>query len=281
MNWVLCLGMILACCACAMRPQEKISAICNDCEQRLLNTSGSYPLSAYLRNMSSTDQHSLVHVYLEGDGRPWIRGKIPASNPTSRELTALRLMMLDQHPSVYLNRPCYGLNSMPTNCGNHLWTADRYSNDVIAVLNQALDQLQRDRMIQKWLLIGHSGGGSVAMLLAQRRSDVAAVVTLAANLDHRSWTDHFGYLPLQNSLNPIAMPPLPATVLRWHFAAPDDQQVPPFLTAAAAAKDPHARFTMLPDGDHSCCWQKEWPRILREMEATISDNEFPHPPFIP
>ena len=161
-------GGRLACCACAIRPQEKISAICNDCEQRLLNTSGSYPLSAYLRNMSSTDQHSLVHVYLEGDGRPWIRGKIPASNPTSRELTALRLMMLDQQPSVYLNRPCYGLNSMPTNCGNHLWTADRYSNDVIAVLNQALDQLQRDRMIQKWLLIGHSGGGSVAMLLAQR-----------------------------------------------------------------------------------------------------------------
>jgi pimeloyl-ACP methyl ester carboxylesterase len=51
-------------------------------------------------------------------------------------------------------------------------------------------------------LVGYSGGGTIAVLLAARRSDVAEVITVAANLDVGYWTQRDGLSPLTGSLDP-------------------------------------------------------------------------------
>lgn len=259
---LLCLG------GCAYHPQQAISNLCDNCHHQVLEV-GAFALHAYWRNKPNTSQNPVIHVYLEGDGQPWHRGRSPSANPNSRRLTALQLMMRDPYPSLYLNRPCYGFDQMPENCAPDLWTGGRYSNEVVQAMQQALDHLQDESPGQQWLLIGHSGGGTLAMLIAQRREDVAGIVTLAANLDTDAWTTHFGYLPLDRSLNPALMPPLPAQIPRWHFAAEEDTQVPASLVAEAAGRDANARFILL-RGDHHCCWQEHWPRVPEEMAALLS-----------
>lgn len=194
---------------------------------------------------------------------------MPSADPNSRGLTALKLMQMDGHNRVYLNRPCYGSDSMPAHCHAGLWTAERYSEAVISAMDQALDQLSLTHQAQELVLIGHSGGGSIALLLASRRNDVAAVVTLAANLDHKAWTDWFDYLPLATSLNAVDVT-LPDHVLRWHLIGGQDAQVPADTTMAAARRDPIARVELLPHFDHSCCWGELWPGLLERLAAQLN-----------
>jgi pimeloyl-ACP methyl ester carboxylesterase len=181
-------------------------------------------------------------------------------------------MMLDPQPSIYLNRPCYGLDVMPANCTANLWTGGRYSSTIADTMQTALDNLRQSFPGKRWLLIGHSGGGSLAMLIAQGRNDVAGVITLAANLDTEAWMRNRFSLPLDQSLNPVLMPPLQAQIPRWHFATEDDAQVPAPLIAEAAKRDEYARFILL-QGDHDCCWQEHWPRIPQEMAAQLKEPE--------
>ena len=56
------------------------------------------------------------------------------------------------------------------------------------------------------VLIGHSGGGTLAVLLAPRIEDVSGVVSIAANLDIDAWADHHNYDRLTGSLNPNSQP---------------------------------------------------------------------------
>ena len=55
-----------------------------------------------------------LHVYLEGDGRPWLDGGTRvAADPTPRDALALRLMQRDGSPSLYLGRPCHFIADDP------------------------------------------------------------------------------------------------------------------------------------------------------------------------
>lgn len=153
-------------------------------------------------------------------------------------------------------------------CAAEHWTSARYGEAVIEGMNQALDILAQRLGAAELVLIGHSGGGTLAMLLAQRRSDVVAVVTLAANLDHQAWTQSFAFLPLTQSHNAVDVALAPH-ILRWHFAGAKDRQVPAKQTAAAAAQDKLARFELLAGFDHACCWQQLWPDLLQQLQADL------------
>ncbi|MGE3772290.1 MAG: alpha/beta hydrolase, partial [Gammaproteobacteria bacterium] len=80
------------------------------------------------------DAAERVHVYLEGDGRPFATRRLPAGDPTPRRRLARELMALDPTPSIYLARPCYeGLAKAP-GCAPALWTEARYGEAVVASL---------------------------------------------------------------------------------------------------------------------------------------------------
>lgn len=208
------------------------------------------------------------HVYLEGDGNAWHKGRVPSNNPTSRQKLTLKLMLQDSNDSLYLDRPCYGYKAMPKPCDSAWWTNARYSEEVVAAMNEALDGLQSRLGPKPLVLIGHSGGGTLSLLLAQRRADVRAVVTLAGNLAPHRWAEHHGYLPLEGSLTPEPEQ-LPKRVLQWHFAGEDDRNIPSQLTQEALKDSPQASLFVL-TGNHNCCWRKHWPNILERLTQSLA-----------
>jgi pimeloyl-ACP methyl ester carboxylesterase len=208
-----------------------------------------------------------LHVYIDGDGTPWLGPGQPSPDPGPRNPLVLRLMALDPHPAIYLGRPCYAAPPDRNACQPWHWTHGRYAGTVVASMEHVLREIAARSGVRELVLIGYSGGGALAMLLAARLEDVTGVVTLAGNLDVQAWTDHHGYSPLTGSLDPAARPPLPSRVRQWHWLGEDDRAVPPGLVSAALSRQPDARVGILPGVGHSCCWEQEWPRLLRAVDG--------------
>jgi pimeloyl-ACP methyl ester carboxylesterase len=124
-------------------------------------------------------------------------------------------------------------------------------------------------------LIGYSGGGVLAMLIAPRVERVTRVVTVAANLDIDAWARHHGYSRLGGSLNPATASPLPPTTRQVHLAGGRDARVPPHLSRPVAERQPSARFLVIPDFDHRCCWEREWPAVLAALDEIETGQELP------
>ena len=205
-----------------------------------------------------------LHVYLDGDGTPWHLGR-PTADPTPRDPLVLELMALDAGPSLYLGRPCYhGLASEPP-CASALWTEARYSEEVVASLAAALRRILDRGGVDRVVWFGHSGGGTLAVLLAPRFPETAGVITVAANLDIDGWADLHGYPHLTGSLNPARQPALPAGIYQRHYAGGKDRIVP----AEIVARGPIGPGTLrvIPSYDHLCCWTEIWPEILAEVEG--------------
>ncbi len=216
----------------------------------------------------SLDDAARVHVYLEGDGRPFATRRLPAGDPTPRRRLARELMGLDRTPSIYLARPCYeGLVAAPA-CGPALWTEARYGEAVVASLAAALERLRDEHRIGRFTLIGYSGGGVLAMLVAERVVAVDRVVTMAANLDIEAWAARHGYSPLTASLNPARRAALPRRVAQLHYAGGRDRNVPPALIEATLTAQRGARFVIVDDVAHARGWVTVWPVLLATQVST-------------
>lgn len=205
---------------------------------------------------------AILHVYIDGDGTPDIGG-YPAADPTSRNPLMLRLLALDPGPAVLLGRPCYdGLADDP-GCRPTLWMDERYSEPVVASMAAAMREILAQGSYRQVAWFGHSGGGTLAMLLAARVPQTAAVVTVAANLDIDAWAASRHARPLTGSLNPARQAALPPAVIQRHYAGGRDEVVPPAVTRAGLG--PGVPLTVVPDYDHRCCWETMWPAMLAEL----------------
>ena len=227
-------------------------------------------------NAVFTDLADHVHIYIEGDGRPYERPGKPTSNPTSEQLLALRLMAKDNQPAIYLNRPCYGMTELPPNCDVKYWTSHRYSEDVVQSMESALNELKKGFPSRTFTLIGHSGGGTLAILLASKRKDVRAVISISANVDHLAWSKANHYPVLSGSLNAIDVLPLPSSVKMVNLYGEQDKQVQPVLIINGLSKQKSALNKRYPTFSHSCCWEQIWPDVLREFgfdESPLTNNK--------
>jgi hypothetical protein len=168
-------------------------------------SAGRFRLASWHRGLRGVRQ---ITVYLEGDGHAWISRRRLSDDPTPRDPLALRLAAKDPGNAVlYLARPCqFGSVPLEPACDPRFWSSHRYGPQVLAALNAALDWA-RTRVASNTRvrlgLIGYSGGGALAALLAQRRDDVAWLLTVAANLDIHAWTWHHGLSALSGSVDPI------------------------------------------------------------------------------
>ena len=212
-----------------------------------------------------------LHVYIEGDGTPYLARHDFAADPTPRNPLMLRLMTLDPAPSIYVGRPCYfGLADSPP-CAPRDWTLDRFSPRIVDSMARVIEQVRATRGTDAIELYGHSGGGALAVLLAARLGGVQRIVTIGGNLDTDAWAAYHGYTPLEGSLNPVRGGPLPASLIQQHFVGDRDKVVPPEIVAAAARRLGAPGVVVLHGVSHARGWDRAWPWILVGEESVSTD----------
>jgi hypothetical protein len=209
-----------------------------------------------------------LHVYLGGDGTAVSAGQ-PAADPTPRNPLMLRLLSLDPGPAVYLGRPCYHGLAATSHCSGDVWTSGRYSEGVVSSLAAAARRIFTEGEYSEIVLFGHSGGGTLALLLAERFPETKAIVTIAANLDIDAWADHHGSPRLTGSVNPATRPPLNNRVVQSHYAGGRDRIVPPSVVRNTLARW-NIEALVIEDFDHVCCWENIWPDILVAHQYSLA-----------
>ncbi|MEF8722524.1 MAG: alpha/beta fold hydrolase [Candidatus Accumulibacter delftensis] len=222
------------------------------------------PLIAYVPT-SITAAETLT-VYMEGDGLAWLTRSHPSDDPTPRRPLALELAL--QHaPGVaaYLGRPCQYLDADETeDCAPAYWTSHRFSPEVVEASNRAISALKEGFGATQLVLVGYSGGGAIAALVAARRQDVVQLVTVAGNLDHHLWTRHHGVLRLDGSLNPALEWERLRNVPQLHFVGADDANIPAWIATHYASAFPASErpeIRIVPGFNHVCCWAERWPEL--------------------
>lgn len=284
--WLILLACLLGACSTATERIERRAARMDLVP--LVLEGGGFPLRAFYG--AGAQPGTVLHVYLEGDGADWrkvkvydptiqctkeiaescsptrVVYKIP-DDPTPRRPLMLSLMEQDHSARLYLGRPCYfGFAAMPP-CNPDLWTLGRYSPLVITAMAEALERFLAEHSYQKIVWLGHSGGGTLAMLLATRFPQSVAVVTLAGNLNVVGWAKHHNFTPLSRSLDPAREPPLPAHIRQRHYVGALDTVIPAELVAEAVAAQPGAQLEVLPEVGHQRGWPPYWPAILAFLET--------------
>lgn len=183
------------------------------------------PVTLGLPQVEIVDNVSLtMPIYIEGDGRGWVTRKKISNDPTPSFSLVLRLMQKDNRPSVYLARPCmYHLND---SCHSDYWTDARHAVELVDVMNDALDAVKQMYDVSSFELIGHSGGGAMAVLMAAKRQDVSQIVTVAANLDVVYFTDIHHVSEMKGSLNPIDFAHQVSDIPQLHLVGGNDYVIP-------------------------------------------------------
>jgi hypothetical protein len=205
----------------------------------------------------------VLHVYLEGDGSPWASFNRISDDPTPRQPLMLGLMRQDSSPALYLGRPCYNGHAADTGCTPWLWTFGRYAPTVVDAMATALTAFLQQHTYTGVVFLGHSGGGTLALLLARHFPTTQAVVTIVGNTDIQRWADYHHYSRLQGSLNPADF--TDNGFPEWHYLAENDRVIPPALFRPVLAQRRNAQVITVTGFTHLCCWDALWPKILTQV----------------
>jgi hypothetical protein len=126
---------VALCASCATTPAVTFdrTALALGLEPDTLNGAG-HPLRIYTsKHFDSANQQARkpsLHIYLDGDGRPFVHRTRVARDPTPQDALVLALLAIDPDPAVYVGRPCY--HGLEFDCDPRLWTTARYGEAVIA-----------------------------------------------------------------------------------------------------------------------------------------------------
>lgn len=207
-----------------------------------------------------------LHVYIEGDGFAWQSRTRPSDDPTPHNPVGLTLAAADTHANVlYLGRPCQFIGPpLPANCRLRWWTADRFSPQVLAAMDEALSQFVARYPGVQLDLTGYSGGGNIAALLAERRGDVRVLRTVAGNLDvaYVNALHHVSAMP--DALSAIDRASRLKQIPQLHLSGEADKTVPPEVARrfVKAVGGTCARTAVVSGMAHGSDWAAVWPQWL-------------------
>jgi pimeloyl-ACP methyl ester carboxylesterase len=268
----LLLLLAIACAAACTSNAQRIDRVAGDAQlSRRIVTGAQFQHVIYVSDVAADTAANAgrLLVFLDGDGRPWSEdGREPNTDPTTRNPIALQLLVKSQAPGVYISRPCYQ-EMVSAKCSPDVWTGGRYSAQVVASLAAVARDVSREKGATEIVMVGYSGGGALAVLVAERLANVTEVITIGANLDTDAWTQQHGYLPLATSLNPARSDQRH----RWrevHFSGARDKVVPAATREAYFKKFPAAQQSVIEEFDHVCCWVEQWPALLQRAERAPS-----------
>jgi len=224
-----------------------------------------FTLIAYEKKLGR--QGEPLTFYIEGDGYAWISPSRPSSDPTPREPMVLYLAAQDPAANVvYLARPCqYAMNLNPQ-CKRSYWTDARFSNDVVESMNDAVTYFIKKYNPSKIRLIGYSGGAAIALLIADRRSDITSLVSVAGNLDPIAVNRHHRVSPLAQSMNPLENIEKIRTLPQIHFSGMKDEVIPSWITKNYMEKiggSSCAEIKVIPGLTHQKGWKEKWYELVQ------------------
>lgn len=192
-----------------------------------------------------------LNIFIEGDGKPGI---------------ALKLAHDIGGNSVYLGRPCqYMIGNRQNSCNKQMWTSHRYSRSVVHSMSRAITAMKLRFNAERVRLIGFSGGGTIASIIAAQRHDVELLVTVAGNLDHRRWTDFNRIAPLYGSLNPVDYSKALEQVPQIHLIGERDHVVPGSVLMSYLSRLKsldNVQSHIIVGADHTCCWSLALASVL-------------------
>lgn len=231
-------------------------------------------------NTESSKIKKLV-IYIEGDGRSWIKKHILSKDPTPPYALGLRLAIQDPRNNqsdaaiAYLARPCQFTQQKPNpeSCPAKYWSSDRFSEVVISNMNEAVDKIKADSGLglkDKIELIGYSGGTAVVILVAARRNDVDVIRTVAGDLNHEMMSEYHHTTPLSNCLNPINFTDKLTHIKQIHYIGTKDKIVPKKVTEnfisdcnQYLSKDDSRPIIIPVNATHQKGWEAQWHLICK------------------
>jgi len=216
-----------------------------------------------------TSGHRTATIYIEGDGYAYVSRSKPSSNPTPKTPVGLHLALADSDSTniYYAARPCQYIDDdrFQTQCDVKYWTTHRYGLAVVQSFHHLLDAIKSESIVKSFDLVGFSGGGNVAGLLAAERSDIRSIRTVAGNLDNDFFTAYHKVSDMPYSLNMADAAGKLADIPQIHFVAERDRLVPPVISASYARQLPHQACTdirIVEDTSHLKGWAEQWPELL-------------------
>ncbi|MDL2286673.1 hypothetical protein LJC24_04505 [Desulfococcaceae bacterium OttesenSCG-928-F15] len=212
-------------------------------------------------------------VYLEGDGRAFVGGH-PTLDPSPGKAQAYELALLDPAPTVlYLARIGQFQPEFTGKDFQEYWTVKRLAPEALASANQAIDLVLSRTGAKRLHLIGYSGGGGLAVLLAQNRSDVASLVTVAGLLDIEWWVKEEGYLPLVGSMNPADNVEKICDLPQIHFYGEKDRIIVPAMSRHFERLASFSDFRRIAvPTNHWKEWTSLWPGFLRKSLVPLRER---------
>ena len=222
-------------------------------------------LTTYQRFDSTADNKQMV-VYIEGDGMAWISRDQLSSNPTPVQPIALKLASIDTNSNVlYIARPCqYLWPQKMDRCSSRYWSDKRGSEEVISSINQAISIVKQKQNIPSIRLIGYSGGGGIAALIADRRADVSEFVSVSGNLNYKLFTQTHNLSPMNGSIDPITVANQIGSIPQIHYVGADDKIIPKQIALSFSDK-----VKVISDVSHDN-WPDKWAQILRTINHDLS-----------
>jgi hypothetical protein len=201
--------------------------------------------------------------YIEKDGYIATQYGI-SDNPTPIKQMLFSLASLDDDRNVvYIARPCQYIDlKLDNHCSSSIyWTSKRLAPEVIEATNDVINTYTN----KPFSVIGHSGGGSIAVLIATVNKNVKDIITVAANLDIVSFNAfHKVEGSMNGSLNPTDYAQGLKNIPQLHLAGGNDETVPPFVVEeyVKASNSPCVKLKIIPKAEHNSGWFEVWPSVL-------------------
>lgn len=188
-------------------------------------------------------------IYIEGDGNSFNAQGQATKDPTPRQTTLRDMAFRDNDANVaYLARPCQFV--LTKNCDKKYWTDARFASEVIEAEAKAVRVIMEQSNSTETVLVGYSGGATVAGLIAVQNRDIKVrkLITIAGLLNHKEWTAYHHVPPLAKSLDLNDCQKELSEIPQIHFKGEKDKIIPLEL------KPSGGQIIVVPDAGHNRGW---------------------------
>ncbi|MBF0266338.1 MAG: hypothetical protein HQL46_13820 [Gammaproteobacteria bacterium] len=218
------------------------------------------------------NNNRIAIIYIEGDGNAWSSRYEQSADPSPQRPLALKLAAKDPRNNIfYFSRPCQYVSIKDSLCQNSkkYWGTARYNEMVIKYYHQLISLIKKRYNINKFELIGYSGGGVIAAAVAALRKDIILLTTVASNLDHQRWTTFHNVSKLTESIDLYQFSKQLSKIRQIHLFGETDNIVPAkintFFLRNLKQKQPGNVKVLILSHGHQCCWVDNWKNILKEI----------------